>query len=108
MCEHNLGHTGKVVIEERCEDTRLKCLYKPREARQIGEKRCYLAALPAKIDRVCVHCQTLCKVRREVAGQRRMRPFRLRLSLSRFAQRLDMADCLRDRRLKVGEIDGLR
>ena len=105
--EHEIGHAGEVVIQQRPKHVGLERLHQCGEAGNVGEHRCDLAPLSAEIDRVRIAGKPFCQIGREVARERRMRPFGLRLPPPCLAQGLDMPDGLGDRRLEIEKVDRL-
>ena len=105
--EYHGGHADEIVVKERPEHVRLNQFHELGETVDVGEHHSDVAPLATQIDGVGVVGKTLCEIRRKVARQRRMRPFRRRLPFARFAQHFDMPDRLGDRRFQVGKIDWL-
>ena len=105
--EHDVRHADEIFVEERSEHAWLDRLDERGEAGDVGEEGRDLAALPREVDSVGIAGEPLGEVRREIARQRGVRALRRRLTPPRLAQHLQMAERLGDRRLEIGEIDGL-
>jgi hypothetical protein len=50
--ENDVGHTGKILVEQEAEDARVQRFHKGSETGDVGEESCNFAALPTKVDRV--------------------------------------------------------